>query len=73
MFYAWECVSLVIDSYTVDFVIKEPSQMMYLLHVLQHKTMQEPAPGQKGCLRGLKVLKTKMKISYECWRRQMRF
>ena len=39
MFYSWECVSLVIGSYTVAFVIKDPAHMMYFLHILQHKTM----------------------------------
>ena len=72
MFYSWECVSLVQGSHTADFVIKDMRQMMCLLHVLQHRTMQEPVPGQKGCLRGLKVLKVKMKLSYECWRLQLR-
>ena len=72
MFYSWECVSLVLGSYTADFVIKDMREMMYLLHVLQHRTMQEPVPGQKGCLRGLKVVKVKMKLSYECWRLQLR-
>ena len=39
LFYSWECVSLVLENYTVDFVIKDMYQMMYLLHVLQHFTM----------------------------------
>ena len=39
MFYAWECVSLVLENYTIDFVIKDMYNMMYFLHVLQHFTM----------------------------------
>ena len=70
MFYSWECVSLVLENYTVDFVIKDLYHMMYFLHVLQHFTMQVPMPGQKGCLKPFKMLKLKMKLSYECWLKQ---
>ena len=45
MFYSWECVSLVLAGYTVDLVVKDTTAMMYLLHVLQHRTMQAPGPG----------------------------
>ena len=39
LFYSWECVSLVLENCTVDFVIKDMYHMMYLLHVLQHYKM----------------------------------
>ena len=39
LFYSWECVSLVLETSTVDFVIKDDYNMMYLLHVLQHYKM----------------------------------
>lgn len=45
LFYSWECVSLVLENCTVDFVIKDVYHMMYLLHVLQHYKMQPPPPG----------------------------
>ena len=70
LFYTWECVSLVLENYTVDFVIKDMYHMMYFLHVLQHFTMQAPLPGQKGCLKPFKMLKFKMKLAYQCWLRQ---
>ena len=34
LFYSWECVSLVLDTSTVDFVIKDTQNMLSLLHVL---------------------------------------
>ena len=67
LFYSWECVSLVLEHSTVDFVIKDMYNMLYLLHVLQHYKMQPPPPGQKGCLKPFKILKLKMKLAYECW------
>ena len=67
MFYAWECVSLVMENYTIDFVIKDLYDMMYLIHVLQHRTMQEPPRGAHGCLKPFKFLKMKMKLTYQCW------
>ena len=70
MFYAWECVSLVTQNYTVDFVIKDMYNMMYFIHVLQHKIMQKPPPGVRGCLKPFKFLKMKMKLTYQCWLKQ---
>ena len=67
MFYAWECVSLVMANYTIDFVVKDMYDMMYFIHVLQHMTMQAPPPGVHGCLRPFKFLKMKMKLTYQCW------
>ena len=67
LFYSWECVSLILETSTVDFVIKDVYNMMYLLHVLQHYKMQPPPPGQRGCLKPFKILKFKMKLAYECW------
>jgi hypothetical protein len=35
VFYSWECVSLIRpNSTTLDFVIKDPTDLMFLLHVL---------------------------------------
>ena len=33
--------------------------------------MQVPAPGQRGCLKPFKMLKLKMKLSYQCWLNQV--
>ena len=71
LFYSWECVSLILETSTVDFVIKDVYNMMYLLHVLQHYKMQPPPPGQRGCLKPFKILKFKMKLAYECWLQQI--
>ena len=58
---------MILETSTVDFVIKDVYNMMYLLHVLQHYKMQPPPPGEKGCLKPFKILKFKMKLAYECW------
>ena len=68
MFYAWECVSLILsNNTTVDLVIKDRVQLMCLLHVLAHKVRHS----SRGCLRAFKFLKAKMKISYECRQQQI--
>ena len=71
LFYSWECVSLVLENYTVDFVIKDMYHMMYFIHVLQHFTMQAPPAGAQGCLKPFKMLKLKMKLAYQCWLKQI--
>ena len=70
LFYAWECVSLVLENFTIDFVIKDSYHMMYFLHILQHNTMQTPPAGVHGCLKPFKFLKVKMKLTYQCWLQQ---
>ena len=38
MFYAWECVSIVLNNHTtVDLVIKDMNELMCLLHLIHHK------------------------------------
>ena len=67
MFYAWECVSLVMaNSTTVDLVIKDNFSLMCLLHVLQRKLRHKKTDKAEGCLLGFKFLKAKMKLSYQC-------
>jgi len=50
MFYAWECLSLVLKNRsTIDFVIKDNKDLMCLLHVLVHglnKIKRECIPGR---------------------------
>lgn len=65
MFYAWDCVSLIMsNNTTVDFVVKDNHNLMCLLHVLQHKL--RCVKEELGCLCGFKFLKVKMKLSYQC-------
>lgn len=66
-FHAWECVSIIRSNRsTLDFVIKDNYDLMCFMHVLTHaknRHIEEP----KGCLSLTKILKAKMKISYQCW------
>ena len=74
MFYAWECVSLVIASSrtSVDFVVKDNTDLMCLLHVIKHGlNNQVPNSIQKcqinnstSCLSIHRVLSFKMKLAY---------
>ena len=77
MFHAWECISLFIDSTrtSVDFVVKDSTDMMCLLHVIRHGLSKVrrnciPLRVDKGpligdcCLSYYRVLKFKMKLSY---------
>ena len=43
MFYAWQCVSLVmaLSKTSVDFVIKDDTDLICLLHVLKHGLSEE--------------------------------
>ena len=67
MFYAWECVSLVMNNNTtVDLVIKDNFHLMCLLHVLKHKICFGKQKKELGCLSSFKFLKAKMKLSYQC-------
>lgn len=76
LFYSWECLSIVrANNTTLDFVVKDPYDLMYLYHCLVHSQMKKPAlrlPGSKGCLSTIKVMKFKMKISYESWKQKQR-
>ena len=72
MFYAWECVSLVLmNNTTVDLVIKDNFQLMSLLHVLKHKISFGNKKKERGCLSSFKFLKAKMKLSYQCRKRDI--
>ena len=68
MFYAWECISIVLKNRTtIDLVIKDSYQLMCLLHVLHHNIYaknKKQLKEEHGCLRGYKFLKIKMKLSY---------
>jgi len=65
MFYAWNCVSLLMrNKTTVDFVIRDNYELMSFLHVLQHKLRPNKYGKEVGCLRPFKFLKAKMKLSY---------
>ena len=67
MFFAWECVSLILSNRTtVDFVIKENYSLMVFLHLVHHKLYQpKNLKEELGCLRTYKLLKAKMKLSYQ--------
>jgi hypothetical protein len=68
-FHPWYCVSLHVYNATVDFAIKDKNQLFALLHVLNHKVNGVPRDKTPGdCLRPLKWLRFKMRISYEAWR-----
>ena len=75
MFYSWECVSIYRSNRTtLDFVIKDSFELMYLLHFLNHVKNKNADILAKpiGCLRNAKVLKMKMKISYQCWKQNIK-
>ena len=67
MFYSWECISIYrANRTTLDLVIKDPHEIMYLIHVLYHSTSKFIEPLQVaaggldahiGCLRSAKLLK----------------
>ena len=73
MFYAWECVSLMMDNFTtVDLVIRDNHSLMCLLHVLFHNVKsQEKNASSKSCLSQIKFIKAKMKLSYTCRKQQV--
>jgi hypothetical protein len=47
MFYSWQCISLVMANYTIDFIIKEDFEMMCLIHLLLHKLGGGPTAKQE--------------------------
>ena len=67
MFYAWECVSVVLSNRTtVDFVIKDSALLMCLLHVLNFKAKfdSKASVNNASSFRLFKFLKFKMKLGY---------
>lgn len=75
MFYSWECVSIYRPNRTtLDLVIKDSYELMYFLHILNHAKNKASAEAAQvnGCLRMAKVLKMKMKISYQCWKQKIK-
>ena len=70
MFYSWECLSFVRNNHsTLDLVVKNQQDLLCLLHVLEHNKFKE-GETPEGCLRGVKALKFKMKLSYQCWKQE---
>lgn len=64
-FYPWQCITLVRSHSTTDFVIKDESDMMALLHVL-HYLIYKPKSGTRFMLL-YKMMKLQMKLSYQAW------
>ena len=74
MFYAWECVSLVMGSSrtSVDFVVKDNTDLMCLLHVIRHGLNNQVSSSIENCqtinttscLSMYRVLSFKMKLAY---------
>ena len=72
MFYSWECVSFVrkIGS-TFDLVIRNREHLMALLHFM-HRNMYKKCDPEAKLFRSYKWLSLKMKMSYECWLRNIK-
>ena len=64
-FYQWNCVSLFRKYSTLDFVIPKDEELMALLHVVGRIICKY----QTEYLSLIRKLKLKMKLSYECWKR----
>ena len=65
MFYAWECVSLIRQSgATLDLVIPHIPDLMSLIHVVY---MQIYEPTDNSFMHIFRILKFRMKLSYEAW------
>jgi hypothetical protein len=69
IFYSWQCVSIVMSNFTIDFVIKDQLEMLVFLHVMIHNLATRFAPSFKccNCLKAYKVMKFRMKLSYHAW------
>ena len=68
--YPWECVSLLKkNGMTVDLQIRDTADLMTFLHVVY---MNVYRPKDSGFLYMYRVLKFRMKLSYEAWMRQMK-
>ena len=65
IFYSWECVSFQRrNGTTLDLVIPNMSNLMALIHVV-HNAVYEPE--DTSFLGFYRILKFKMKVSYEAW------
>ena len=64
-FYQWNCVSLFRKYSTLDFVIPKDEELMALLHVGGRFICKY----QTEYLSLIRKLRFKMKLSYECWKR----
>ena len=67
-FFSWECISIFRDSgTTLDLVIRDEKNMLALLHFLH---LQVYTPENVQFMRMYKMMKFKMKIYFECWKRK---
>ena len=72
IFYAWQCVSILLwGETTVDFVVKDNTDLMCLLHVLrQGFSPQSNASDSNNSLSFYRVQKFRMKLSYMARQKQ---
>ena len=72
IFYAWQCLSLIRENGTTfDLVIRDTHKLFALIHVV-HQRIYNP-PSDSGFLCFYKLLKFKMKLSYEAWNKRLKF
>ena len=71
IYYSWETISIYREDYsTFDLVIKDYKAMMCLLHFL-HKHLWKQDESRHHFMRSYKIMKLKMKVTYEAWRREI--
>lgn len=70
-FYAWECISLLkTNGTTLDLVVKNETDLMAALSVFLRLIYKQPDCSQ---MKVFQLLKLKMKLSYQCYRRKTVF
>ena len=64
--HAWQCISFIREFSTLDFVVPNENDMMALIHVMARIIYNFADNSFLGIYRRLKF---KMKIGYECWKK----
>ena len=71
IFHSWQCISLVRkNGTTFDLVIRNTHNLLALIHVI-HQKIYHPPDNTFLCF--YKLLKFKMKLSFEAWDRKLKF
>ena len=66
----WQCISFIRKTGTsLDLTVKDQSDMMVLINVVQSMLYM---PANQGRLDFYKVLRTRMKIGYDSWRKHIK-